>query len=298
MLRKPIAECLYGWGQVVQLYDDHLDVSGKIYMLDEFVAIRPIYHHMLGIASVRLEIQFKQKKIVLPGIAAIGTAQKIVACLKESMWATGESTSQGYSRSTTTQTRVPGWRLLRRLQTARKLKQVQAQRAQHEHGFDVEQLARRLQGDSLPQIYVPTRLLEGECAHYCTDATLREEPLPGSMQPGYQVKDQGMLILTSRRLIYIGRRRQLVLGYNHLLHISQLQGAIAVLGETWSRREIFEMRLPLQCTMYPDAILFRFRQQSSILEQAGISAHSTDAHIPSQHVNRSDMQVSQQSQRE
>jgi hypothetical protein len=297
MLRKPVIECFYGWGQVVQLYENYLDVAGTLYELDELVSIYPIYHRMLGISSVRLEIQFKQKKVVLRGIAAIASAQRIVACLKEHMQVTGEYTLQTYARSTT-QARIPSWHLFRRLRQVRKLKQVQKQRAKHEYGFDAEQLARRLQGGSLPQIYVPTRLLEGEYAHYCTDATLREEPMPGSLQPGYQIKDQGMLILTSRRLIYIGRKRQLVLGYNHLLHISHLQGAIAILGETWSRRQIFEMRLPLQCTMYLDAILFRFRQQNSSQEHFAVSARSTDAHISSRHLQMSDAQVPQQLQKE
>lgn len=278
MLRKPIIECVYGWGQLVQVYDDYLDVSGKRYALNELVSVRPIYHRIMGISSVRLELHFKRKKVILRGIAAIATAQKIVAYLKERIQVTGEYNLQAYARSTTTQMRIPRWQLMRQEQRARKLKQAQAERAKREHGFDVEQLAQRLHYGPLPQIYVPTRLLAGEYAHYCTDATLREEPLPGSMQPGYQIKDQGMLILTSRRMMYIGRRRQLVLSYNHLLHISHLQGAIAILSETWSRREIFEMRLPLECTMYLEAILLRYRQQN-IHPQSGVSARSTDARV-------------------
>src|SRR5450755_3509355 len=297
MLCKPIIECVYGWGQLVQVYDDYLDVSGRRYALNELVSVRPIYHRMMGISSVRLELHFKRKKVILRGIAAIATAQKIVACLKEHIQVTGEYNLQAYARSTTTQMGIPRWQLIRQEQRARKLKQTQAERAKREHGFDVEQLAQRLQYGPLPQIYVPTRLLAGEYAHYCTDATLREEPLPGSMQPGYQINDQGMLILTSKRMMYIGRRRQRVLSYNHLLHISHLQGAIAILSETWSRREIFEMRLPLECTMYLEAILLRYRQQNLHLEQFGVSAHSTDTNVYSQHAQTTVAQESQQLQK-
>jgi hypothetical protein len=297
MLRKPVIECIYGWGQLVQVYDDYLDVSGRRYALNELVSIRPIYHRIMGISSVRLELYFKRKKVILRGIAAIATAQKIVAYLREHIQGTGEHNLQAYARSTTTQTRVPHWQVMRQVQRARKLKQAQADRAKREHGFDVEQLAQRLHHDPLPQIYVPTRLLAGEYAHYCTDATLREEPLPGSMLPGYQIKDQGMLILTSKRMMYIGRRRQLVLSYNHLLHISHLQGAIAILSETWSRREIFEVRLPLECTMYLDAILLRYRQQNIHL-QSSVSARSTDAHAPAYHAQTTVAQPPQQWRRD
>ncbi len=292
MLRKPAIECLYGWGQLVQVYDDYLDVSGKRYALNELVSVHPIYHRIMGISSVRLVLHFKREKVILRGIAAIATAQKIVTCLKEHIQITGEYNLQACARSTTTQVRVPHWQLIRQVQRARKLKQ--ADRAKREHGFDVEQLAQRLRYGPLPQIYVPTRLLAGEYAHYCTDATLREEPLPGSMQPGYQIKDQGMLILTSKRMLYIGRKRQLVLSYNHLLHISHLQGAIAILSETWSRREIFEMRLPLECTMYLEAILLRYRQQNIQLEKFGVSARSTDAHVPAHSAWTTIGQTSQQ----
>jgi len=296
MLRKPVIECLYGWGQVVQVSEDYLDVSGRRYALNELVSVRPLYHRMMGISSVRLELHFKRKKVILRGIAAIATAQKIVACLKEHLQGTGEDNLQVSARRTTTQMRIPRWQLIRQEQRARKLKQAQADRAKREHGFDVEQLAQRLHYGPLPQISVPTRLLAGEYAHYCTDATLREEPLPGSTQPGDQIKDQGILILTSKRMLYIGRRRQRVLSYHHLLHISQLQGAIAILGETWSRREIFEMRLPLECTMYLDALLLRSRQQNRHL-QFGVAARSTDAHAPAHFAQTTAAQVSQQWQR-
>jgi hypothetical protein len=68
MLHKPILECLYGWGQVVQVSDDYLDMGGRKYALNELVSVCPIYHrdishikwfwHILGEASrlVRVSI--------------------------------------------------------------------------------------------------------------------------------------------------------------------------------------------------------------------------------------------------
>ena len=154
------------------------------------------------------------------------------------------------------------WQWIGYEQRQRRRKRIQAEQSFREYGFDVEQLSQRLQVEVLPQVYVPTRLLSDECAHYCTNATLCEEPLSGTKQPGYRAKDQGMLILTDRRMIYIGRRRQLVLDYSRLLHVSRLQGAIAVLSESWAKWELFEIRFPLECTMYLDAILLRYRKRS------------------------------------
>ncbi len=327
-LREPIVECIYGWGKVMRLYDDHLDVNGASYALVELVSVHPIYHHIMGVSSARLELRFRHKKVVLRGIAAIENAQRVVAYLSERCtmhtvtdkhgidsapllspphvdarvpggdWRTEDLLAPSNERSSllhsdradhvqtteeyrleehvrlsTTPIKIPRWQMIRQEQRARKLKRAQAESANREHGFDVEQLAVRLQTGLLPQVYVPTRLLAGEYAHYCTDATLCEEPLPGSAQRSYQVKDQGLLILTSRRMIYIGRKRQLVLGYSRLLHVSRLRGAIAVLSETWSKREIFEVRLPLECTMYLDAILLRFRQQEQYAHDNMKQAH-------------------------
>jgi hypothetical protein len=156
---------------------------------------------------------------------------------------------------------LPHWHFIGREQRQRRIQRAQAERARREHGFDVEQLALRLQSEALPQVYVPTHLLADECAHYYTNATVCEEPLPGVKQSVYRVKDQGMLILTDRRMIYIGRRRQFVLDYRRLLHVTRLQGAIAITSENWMQRELFEMRFPLECTMHLDAILLRYHKE-------------------------------------
>jgi hypothetical protein len=315
MLFDPIIECVYGWGQVLRLYDDHLDIGGTSYALIDLVAVYPMYYRVMGISSARLDLCFKQKKVVLRGIAATETVQRVASylntfcCLQtpvsevpvvsrmrvdQSPWCvdvtkekrqTDEALQvrdmqqtfrvtdhREYDRCTdeyrqTEQNkapllRLPHWQLPGQEQRQRRIKRLQAERVRREHGFDVEQLALRLQSETLPQVYVPTHLLADECAHYYTNATVCEEPPPGVKPPVYRVKDQGMLILTDRRIIYIGRRRQFVLDYRRLLHVSRLQGAIAIMSENWAQRELFEMRFPLECTMYLDAILLRYRKEA------------------------------------
>ena len=313
MLLEPIIECVYGWGQVMRLYDDHLDIGGTSYPLLDLIAVHSNYYHVLGVPSVRLELCFKYKKVVLRGIAAIEIAQRTASYLSAfcrlqtpevalapvdkvrvnlSQWITDVAQENrqtddvrqvGMIQQATTETvthmrmtdeyrveprkkflafKMPRWQLIGQEQRQRRMKRIQAERAKREHGFDVEQLVQQLQAETLPQVYVPTRLLTGEFAHYCTNTTLCEEALSGAKQSSYCVKDQGMLILTDRRMIYIGRRRQLVLDYSRLLHVSRLPGAIAVLSESWARRELFEVQFPLECTMYLDAILLRSQKRS------------------------------------
>jgi hypothetical protein len=314
MLFDPIIECVYGWGQVMRLYDDHLDIDGASYALADLVAVHPFYYHIVGVPSARLDLCFKQKKVILRGIAAIETAQRTASYLSafcrlqtseteipvvnktrvdQSQWfmdatkekcQTDEVPQVGKAQMASCATdaieynhvtdeysckqpkraswfKMPHWHLIGQEQRQRRTKRIQAERARREHGFDVAQLALRLQVPTLPQVYVPTRLLTGECAHYYTHATLCEEPLPGARRPVYRAKDQGMLILTNKRMLYIGRRRQLVLDYSRFLHATRLQGAIAVMSESWAQREFFEIRFPLECTMYLDAILLRYRKE-------------------------------------
>jgi hypothetical protein len=148
-------------------------------------------------------------------------------------------------------------------QRERRQKRLHRERTLREHGFDVEKLAQRLQEEALPEVSVPLRLLPDEHAHYTTEATLCGEPIGGTIRYTYPAKDHGTLILTNKRLIYMGRRNQLVLDYARLLHISRLRSAIAVEAEHWHKREIFEMHRPLECVMYLEAILMH-RQHSSL----------------------------------
>ena len=155
---------------------------------------------------------------------------------------------------------APNWQRFRQDQRERRQRRLYVERSLREHGFDVEQLERRLKEETLPEVSVPVHLLTGERAHYSTDATLCGEPVGEVIRYTYPAKDHGTLILTNRRLIYIGRKSQIVLDYARLLHVSRLRGAIAFQADHWYKREIFEVHRPLECTMYLDCILQQFQQ--------------------------------------
>jgi hypothetical protein len=95
----------------------------------------------------------------------------------------------------------------------------------------------------------------------------------------YIARDHGVLILTSERMIYIGRRSQIVLSYARLLHVSRLRGAIAFMADHWSRREIFELQRPLECTMYLEYILQRFQERSALQCTSMQSIRTEDAYF-------------------
>jgi hypothetical protein len=63
-------------------------------------------------------------------------------------------------------------------------------------------------------------------------------------------------------MLYLGRRRQIILDYHSLLHVSRLRGAIAFQAEHWLQRAIFEVERPLECAMYLECILQHFQQAS------------------------------------
>jgi hypothetical protein len=171
---------------------------------------------------------------------------------------------QEHTQAPTAKVETPGWRRWRVEQRERRQKRLHAERMLREHGFDVAELAQRLKEEPLPAVAVPVRLLTDEQAHYTTDATLCGEPVGGTIRYIYPAKDQGRLILTNRRLIYMGRKSQLVLDYARLLHISRLRGALAFQAEHWQKREIFEVRRPLECAMYLERILEQFHQEQQL----------------------------------
>jgi hypothetical protein len=345
MQPEPLVECIYGWGRELRLYPDYLDLDGTLYALSELVHVHAIYHRIIGIPSVRLELRFKRIKRVIRGIAAVEDAYKMVGylssryaqpeqCLSQGImqrppaeisskradaiqnshehgynhdgppateegafWQkTGElplgivpaaalltmSSTQlvlgepeyvytGYDRSLreaaqalTTPIEIPYKQRAREEQRAHRKVRQQTERSIREHGFDVEKLARMLQNGMLPAVSVPIRLQSGEYAHYSTDATRCREPLRTAKRYTYIARDHGVLILTSERMIYIGRRSQIVLSYARLLHVSRLRGAIAFMADHWSRREIFELQRPLECTMYLEYILQRFQVRNAV----------------------------------
>ena len=340
MLPEPIVTCTYGWGRVLTLHHDNLNLNGTSYALSELVHVRPFYRHMMGIPSVRIELYFKKKKITVRGIAVVGEAQKIVAYLTQQLsetdkisvarltkaaleqipstdqeencalvsiqeervpwYATGVMSTpetlaasqlvlEGYNprlpgadarlreraQALTTPIEMPHWQRMREEQRERRLKRLRAERSMREHGFDVEKLALHLRDGGLSEVQVPIPLFPGERAYYRVEATLCGEPLNGTTKRyGYQAKDHGALVLTSERLIYLGRKSQIILGYAHLLHVSRLRKAVAFMAEHWSNREIFEVSRPLECTMYLEYILQRF-QQHHTPHQQGVEDRDT-----------------------
>jgi hypothetical protein len=288
--KPPLAECAFGWGKMFRLYPDYLDINGTHYPLDELTHVHPVYQHVMGISSVRLELSFAKQQVVLRGIAALGEAQKALEYLNshllagddaqngegaahQAAWTTAEQqfepeqASQGdlylreQAQAPTAKIAAPNWQRFRQDQRERRLKRIQIARSLREYGFDVDKLAQRLNEDALPDISVPVRLLPGEHAHYSADATLCGEPVGNALRYVYPARDHGTLILTNKRLVYIGRTSQIVLDYRRLSHVSRLRGAIALQADHWYRREIFEVRRALECIMHLESILKRFQRQ-------------------------------------
>ncbi len=165
---------------------------------------------------------------------------------------------QTLAQAPTAKTETQNWQRFRQEQRERRHRRLHVERSLREHGFDVATLARRLKENTLPEICVPIYLLSGEHAHYSTDATLCGEPSSSATYHTYPAKEHGTLILTSKRIVYLGRKSQIVLDYGQLSHVSRLRGAIAFQAEHWYKREILEVPRSLECIMFLDHILERF----------------------------------------
>ncbi|MEO8956295.1 MAG: hypothetical protein ABI465_17220 [Ktedonobacteraceae bacterium] len=168
---------------------------------------------------------------------------------------------QTFTQAPTAKAETPNWQRFRQEQRERRQRRLHVERSLREHGFDVATLARRLKENTLPEVCVPIHLLSGEHAHYSSDATRCGEPSSSAIGYTYPAKEHGTLILTNKRLLYIGRKSQIVLDYGRLLHVSRLRGAIAFQAEHWYKREIFEVPRSLECTMFLEHILERFQQE-------------------------------------
>jgi hypothetical protein len=168
---------------------------------------------------------------------------------------------KAYAQALTAPLPTPHWQRLHLEQRERWQRRQRTERSVREHGFDVERLARRLQERELPRVPIPIHLAPGEFAHYSAEATLREAPYITASFGVYPARDCGTLILTNKRIIYIGRKCQMVLDYTRLSQYMRLRGAIAIMAGHWSRQEVFEIHRPLECTMYLDCIIRRFQQQ-------------------------------------
>lgn len=105
-------------------------------------------------------------------------------------------------------------------------------------------------------------LFPGEVVCYSTRATWCGAPLQDSRFYRYQVKDQGTLLFTDRRMIYLGRRGRLVIEYEHLVRITCLRGALTFLADDWTQRERFEVPHLADCAWHVEAILTDFRWNS------------------------------------
>ncbi len=176
---------------------------------------------------------------------------------------------QEHTEAITAPVEAPAWLqdLEQHVVYTREQQRTKAHRSIRKYGFDVQELANRAEADTLPSVAVPLRLLPQEIAHYCTNATLASEtPIASQDQAArftYTTTDQGRLIFTSTRMIYLGRKGQIVLDYTRLTHVSRLRNAIVFSADHWSKRHVFEMERPLECAMYLDSILRQFQRQQA-----------------------------------
>ncbi len=180
-----------------------------------------------------------------------------------------ERTIQEYSQATTAPIEAPSWLqdLEQHVVYTREQRPTKTNRSIRKYGFDVQELVQQAEADTLPSVAVPLRLLPQEIAHYCTDATLSSEtPVTAQDQQTrftYTTTDHGRLILTNKRMIYIGRTGQIILDYARLTHVSRLRNAIVFSADHWSKRYVFEMCRPLECALYLDNILRQFQHQTA-----------------------------------
>ncbi|GHO87890.1 hypothetical protein [Dictyobacter formicarum] len=327
MFGEPIVECVYGWGQILQLYPDHVDIQGTSYSLHDLINFKPVYRRIMGVPSMRLELQFISGIVVIRGIADISLALKVIAYLhtwsgvhlrysveevhvtpelparatavartpqplvlsegeQERFWeydahdqptvaagpfdAVVDGEAETIASSGMTSPMVPltldavtswPWTDERHREHLQRRQRLQREREVRFYGFDVEALAKSLQTEPLPQIAVPAVLLDGECAHYCTEARLCDDPPGDGKRARAKVKDQGRLILTNLRLIYLGQQRHITLGYEHMLQYSHVPGAVMVSTTYWRRQQFFVMRRPLECAMYLEHIWRHFQDK-------------------------------------
>lgn len=325
---EPIVECVYGWGHVLRLYPDHLEIQGKLYSLSDLRNFEPSYRHILGVSSMRLELQFVAAIIVVRGIADIGLALKLIAYLntwndatialtrkelyeasqlsfptmqapqqlilsaskQTSFWeydaheqstelvdvpvsSAAMDTEQELSRPLSfspmeplkepleepSEPSLPAWTAERYRQHDQRLRRLQVEREIRFYGFDAAALAKRLRDEPLAPISVPVPLHEGEIAYYRTEARLFDEFSSTEKRAKAKAKDQGALILTNQRMLYLGQKRHIMLGYERVLLVEHVKGALVLSTEYWTRKQFFGMQYPLECAMYLEHALHNFQ---------------------------------------
>ena len=124
----------------------------------------------------------------------------------------------------------------------------------------------------LPIIQVPVRLQHGECAHYSIGATLCSARISSSTRATYPLLDQGLLILTNRRVLYMGKRCQFTLAYTHLWYVSLLHTAIALHIEGQFRRIIIELEHPQEWASRIELLSFIARRARPELPTLSVAA--------------------------
>ena len=330
-----LLDCTFGWGKTCRLYEDSIEIAGKVYKLDDLTSIHPIYRNILGIPSARLELSFGQERLVLRGISDLETARRLVSHLL-ARCSTQAVPERPRSRSAKSRDLVraqaKAWERTNKLPTpscapqetqldpgskdvstlsSRPLIHAQSLPPAQPPCIEIDETARPTQSllalsktldvseqptnllmpceysdalfptesqpvhlpclqpplrpihlvnsaqkklDSspipavfapkasvLPVLHVPIRLQLGEYAHYSVGATLYSDRILDAEQALYQPLDPGLLILTNRRILYLGKLSQLILPYTHFWYVSLIQNAIVLHIKQQFRRIIIEV---------------------------------------------------------
>lgn len=239
--------CAYGWGKELRLYADYLLVDGRHYLLQELLHVHCTYRTVLGVPSASLELHFKSKNLSLRGIAAIDDARRLVEYMTS--WCTSPDVAFHRRDTRPVEMSLPGG----------SRREPRAGKEKRWRGPETEK--RYAQVDTMPVVAVPLLLARGEGAHYSVPATLCGERIQETWRSTYPAQDHGLLILTNRRIIYIGRKSQLVLDYARLLHVSRLRGAIALEAEHWQKRVIFAVPHADECATCIETITRTLKQE-------------------------------------
>ncbi|HVB73547.1 MAG TPA: hypothetical protein VNE38_08325 [Ktedonobacteraceae bacterium] len=251
--QQTLVVCAFGWGKEFRLYHDYLSAEGRNYRLQELTGVNYTCRTVLGVASASLKLHFGSKKLTLRGIPAIDDARRVAEYLAPWCKSADSILHERVTRPVETPP-PPALRLERHTQK-QKIWRLS----------DTSKKYARI--DTLPIVAVPVRLGRGEQAYYSTRATLCGERIQETSRYTYPAQDHGLLIVTDRRIIYIGRKSQLILDYARLLHVSHLRGAVAFEADHWQKRVIFEVSRPEDCASCIDAMLSTLKREESPLEQ-------------------------------
>ncbi len=166
----------------------------------------------------------------------------------------GESVSSQSTSMFAQHTRVP------RLQPPiRSVRLVQSEQRSPLSNAPIETTVK---SSALPIIHVPVRLQPGECAHYSTGAALYSDQQKMAEAAPSLPMERGLLILTNRRIFYIGKRTQFILAYTQLWYVSRSSTTIALHIERQFRQVIFEIEHPDEWSGRIERLVFLARRMS------------------------------------